>query len=56
MQVNTIVEGVTHKVRRQIEELERATGTDNVTALTVDGVPIDSYITRFVLLTQNLAS
>ncbi|CAM6127269.1 unnamed protein product [Calypogeia fissa] len=45
--VNTVVEGVTHKVRRQIEELERVTGTDNVTALTVDGVPIDSYVTRF---------
>ncbi|BBN09446.1 V-type H+-transporting ATPase subunit C [Marchantia polymorpha subsp. ruderalis] len=43
---NSVVEAITHKIRRQIEELERATGHEN-TSLTVDGVPIDSYITRF---------
>lgn len=44
---NAFVEGVTHKIRRQIDELERASGVD-AGALTVDGVPIDSYLTRFV--------
>ncbi|RDX97434.1 V-type proton ATPase subunit C, partial [Mucuna pruriens] len=44
---NNFVEGVTHKIRRQIEELERASGV-NSGGLTVDGVPVDSYLTRFV--------
>ncbi|CAL9085549.1 V-type proton ATPase subunit [Musa troglodytarum] len=44
---NAFIEGVTHKIRRQIEELEKASGVE-VGALTVDGVPIDSYLTRFV--------
>ncbi|KHN28568.1 V-type proton ATPase subunit C [Glycine soja] len=44
---NNFVEGVTHKIRRQIEELERVSGIDTG-ALTVDGVPVDSYLTRFV--------
>ncbi|CAN6472418.1 unnamed protein product [Victoria cruziana] len=43
---NSFVEGVSHKIRRQIEELEKAAGVESGT-LTVDGVPIDSYITRF---------
>ncbi|ERN06184.1 hypothetical protein AMTRI_Chr06g192430 [Amborella trichopoda] len=44
---NSFVEGVSHKLRRQIEELERSSGVETGT-LTVDGVPVDSYITRFV--------
>ncbi|RWR74448.1 V-type proton ATPase subunit C [Cinnamomum micranthum f. kanehirae] len=44
---NTFVEGVSHKIRRQVEELERASGVETG-ALTVDGVPVDSYLTRFV--------
>ncbi|CAM8898591.1 hypothetical protein QQ045_028464 [Rhodiola kirilowii] len=44
---NSFVEGVSHKIRRQIEELERAAGVES-TGLTVDGVPVDSYLTRFV--------
>lgn len=44
---NAFVEGVTHKIRRQIDEMERSSGV-NAGALTVDGVPIDSYLTRFV--------
>ncbi|RVX17909.1 V-type proton ATPase subunit C [Vitis vinifera] len=44
---NSFVEGVTHKIRRQIEELERGSGGES-NALTVDGVPVDSYLTRFV--------
>jgi V-type H+-transporting ATPase subunit C len=40
------VEGVTHKVKRQIDELERVAIADS-SALAVDGVPIDSYVTRF---------
>ncbi|OEL31987.1 V-type proton ATPase subunit C [Dichanthelium oligosanthes] len=44
---NIFVEGVSHKIRRQIEELERAGGVDSG-ALTVDGVPVDTYLTRFV--------
>ncbi|KAF5748667.1 V-type proton ATPase subunit C [Tripterygium wilfordii] len=43
---NSFVEGVSHKIRRQIEELERVSGVES-SALTVDGVPIDSYLTRF---------
>nr|KJB76320.1 hypothetical protein B456_012G082900 [Gossypium raimondii] len=44
---NTFIEGVSHKIRRQIEELERVSGLE-INALTVDGVPVDSYLTRFV--------
>ncbi|KAF8400042.1 hypothetical protein HHK36_015917 [Tetracentron sinense] len=44
---NSFVEGVSHKIRRQIEELERVSGVES-SALTVDGVPVDSYLTRFV--------
>ncbi|KAG6467084.1 hypothetical protein ZIOFF_075092 [Zingiber officinale] len=44
---NAFIEGVTHKIRRQIEELEKASGLE-VGSLTVDGVPVDSYLTRFV--------
>ncbi|CAJ1790224.1 unnamed protein product [Sphenostylis stenocarpa] len=44
---NNFVEGVTHKIRRQIEELQRVSGVDSG-GLTVDGVPVDSYLTRFV--------
>lgn len=47
MQSNNFVEGVSHKIRRQIEELERVAGVET-TALTVDGVPVDSYLTRSV--------
>ncbi|KAJ1391995.1 Vacuolar ATP synthase subunit C superfamily [Sesbania bispinosa] len=41
------MEGVSHKIRRQIEELERISGVESG-GLTVDGVPVDSYLTRFV--------
>ncbi|KAF8020892.1 hypothetical protein BT93_G1334 [Corymbia citriodora subsp. variegata] len=44
---NSFVEGVSHKIRRQIEELERVSGVES-SSLTVDGVPVDSYLTRFV--------
>ncbi|XP_019429674.1 PREDICTED: V-type proton ATPase subunit C-like isoform X2 [Lupinus angustifolius] len=44
---NNFMEGVSHKIRRQIEELERVSGGDSG-GLTVDGVPVDSYLTRFV--------
>ncbi|XP_057459780.1 V-type proton ATPase subunit C-like [Actinidia eriantha] len=44
---NAFIEGVSHKIRRQIEELERVSGVIS-TSLTVDGVPVDSYLTRFV--------
>ncbi|XP_020599282.1 V-type proton ATPase subunit C [Phalaenopsis equestris] len=44
---NAFIEGVAHKIRRQIEELERASGIESL-ALTVDGVPVDTYLTRFV--------
>uniref|UniRef100_A0A2P2KZW8 V-type proton ATPase subunit C n=1 Tax=Rhizophora mucronata TaxID=61149 RepID=A0A2P2KZW8_RHIMU len=44
---NSYIEGVSHKIRRQIEELERVSGAES-NALTVDGVPVDSYLTRFV--------
>lgn len=44
---NTFVEGVSQKIRRQIEELEKVSGVES-NVLTVDGVPVDSYLTRFV--------
>ncbi|KAG6413207.1 hypothetical protein SASPL_125914 [Salvia splendens] len=43
---NNFIEGVSHKIRRQIEELERVSGVVS-SSLTVDGVPVDSYLTRF---------
>ncbi|KAE8695701.1 V-type proton ATPase subunit C [Hibiscus syriacus] len=42
---NTFIEGVSHKIRRQIEELEKVSGLET-NALTVDGVSVDSYLTR----------
>ena len=45
VQSNSFVEGVSHKIRRQIEDLERVSGVES-SALTVDGVPVDSYLTR----------
>lgn len=44
---NSFVESVSHKIRRQIEELERVSGIES-SSLTVDGVPVDTYLTRFV--------
>eukprot|EP00262_Sarcandra_glabra_P021314 TRINITY_DN8950_c0_g1_i1.p1 TRINITY_DN8950_c0_g1~~TRINITY_DN8950_c0_g1_i1.p1 ORF type:complete len:406 (+),score=62.69 TRINITY_DN8950_c0_g1_i1:90-1220(+) len=44
---NSFVEGVSHKIRRQIEDLEKVSGVESA-VLTVDGVPVDSYLTRFV--------
>lgn len=46
LQSNNFMEGVSHKIRRQIEELERISGVES-SALTVDGVPVDSYLTRY---------
>lgn len=46
-QSNSFVEGVSHKIRRQIEELERVSGVES-SSLTVDGVPVDSYLTRWI--------
>ncbi|CAA0819640.1 V-type proton ATPase subunit C [Striga hermonthica] len=47
LKANNFIEGVSHKIRRQIEELERVSGVVS-SSLTVDGVPVDSYLTRFV--------
>ncbi|KAB5516206.1 hypothetical protein DKX38_026854 [Salix brachista] len=44
---NSFIEGVSQKTRRQIDELERVSHVES-NALTVDGVPVDSYLTRFV--------
>ncbi|KAH9791657.1 V-type proton ATPase subunit C [Citrus sinensis] len=44
---NSFVESVSHKIRRQIEELERVSGIES-SSLSVDGVPVDTYLTRFV--------
>ncbi|CAK9177465.1 unnamed protein product [Ilex paraguariensis] len=44
---NSFIEGVSQKIRRQIEELERVSGVVS-SSLTVDGAPVDSYLTRFV--------
>ncbi|KAI5021970.1 hypothetical protein ZWY2020_058700 [Hordeum vulgare] len=45
MPSNIFIKGVSHKIRRQIEDLERVGGVEHGT-LTVDGVPVDSYLTR----------
>lgn len=47
LQSNSFMEGVSHKIRRQIEELERISGVVS-SGLTVDGVPVDSYLTRSI--------
>lgn len=44
---NNFIEAASHKIRRQIEDLERVSGVLS-SSLTVDGVPVDSYLTRFV--------
>eukprot|EP00897_Mesotaenium_endlicherianum_P000750 jgi/Mesen1/10676/ME000009S10467 len=46
VKANAFVDGVTKKISRQIEELDK--GEAEASTLAVDGVPIDSYITRFV--------
>eukprot|EP00850_Spirogloea_muscicola_P012026 SM000076S21847 [mRNA] locus=s76:491940:495057:+ [translate_table: standard] len=43
---NNFVEAVVHKIRRQLEDMEKAAGVEAGT-LSVDGVPIESYLTRF---------
>ncbi|WVZ14944.1 hypothetical protein V8G54_012510, partial [Vigna mungo] len=47
--LNNFVERVTHKIKRQIEELQRVSGVDSGGVI-VDGVPVDSYLTRFASL------
>lgn len=46
------MEGVSQKIRRQIEELERISGVES-NALTVDGVPVDSYLTRYMSFSRS---
>ena len=43
-----VVDGVVHKIRRQIEDLERDGGGADSGAPTVDGVPVESYLSRSV--------
>jgi hypothetical protein len=45
VQVNSTVENIASKIKRQVDDLDRASGNE-VTGLTVDGIPVDSYITR----------
>lgn len=45
MQSNAFIEGCSHKIRRQIEDLEKVSGI-LASSLTVDGVPVDSYLTK----------
>ncbi|CAM0955221.1 unnamed protein product [Alopecurus aequalis] len=42
-----VIEGAVHKIRQQIQDLEREAGAESGTP-TVDGVPVDSYLSRFV--------
>ncbi|KAL4575229.1 hypothetical protein LXL04_022071 [Taraxacum kok-saghyz] len=44
---NSFIEGCSHKIRRQIEDLEKVSGI-LASSLMVDGVPVDSYLTKFV--------
>nr|GEW36331.1 V-type proton ATPase subunit C-like [Tanacetum cinerariifolium] len=41
------IEGCSHKIRRQIEDLEKVSGILS-SSLTVDGVSVDSYLTKFM--------
>jgi V-type H+-transporting ATPase subunit C len=43
---NAFIEGVSQKIRRQIDELEKVSSSEGG-ALTVDGVPVETYVTRF---------
>jgi hypothetical protein len=45
VQTNAFVEGVTCKIRREIEEIERFTGSESL-SLCVNGVPVEIYFTR----------
>ena len=45
VQSNAFIEGVSHKIRRQIEELERVSGMIS-SSMTVEDIPVDSYLTR----------
>ncbi|KAK3184746.1 hypothetical protein Dsin_032032 [Dipteronia sinensis] len=47
LQSNSFVEGVSHKIKRQIEDLERVSDVESG-YLAVDRVPFDFYLTRFV--------
>ncbi|KAL4566713.1 hypothetical protein LXL04_030835 [Taraxacum kok-saghyz] len=47
LKANTFIEACSHKIRRQIEDLEKLSGILS-SSLTVDGVPVDSYLTKFV--------
>jgi hypothetical protein len=47
VQSNALIEGVWHKIRRQIEDLEGEEGAGSGT-LAVDGVPIETYLSRSV--------
>uniref|UniRef100_A0A0C9RG98 V-type proton ATPase subunit C n=1 Tax=Wollemia nobilis TaxID=56998 RepID=A0A0C9RG98_9CONI len=46
VKANSFVEGVTQKIRRQIEDLEKQSSLDTG-VLSVEGIPVDAYITRF---------
>ncbi|KAM7475784.1 hypothetical protein LguiB_023027 [Lonicera macranthoides] len=47
IKLNIFIEGVSHKIQHQIEELDRVSGIIS-TSLTVDGVLVDSYLARFM--------
>ncbi|KAM0851680.1 hypothetical protein ACQ4PT_052281 [Festuca glaucescens] len=53
VQSNVLIEGVSLKIRRQIEDLERDRGAGSGT-LAVDGVPVDSYLSS--LTTRDLSN
>nr|GEZ32996.1 V-type proton ATPase subunit C-like [Tanacetum cinerariifolium] len=44
---NTFIEGCSHKIRRQLEDLEKVSGILS-SSLTVDGVPVDTYLTKLL--------
>lgn len=45
-QATVYVEGVAQKMRRQVEDLDRGSSTPTP-SLSVDGVSLESYITRW---------
>jgi V-type H+-transporting ATPase subunit C len=47
VQSNVLIEGLALKIRKQIEDLERDRNAGSGT-LAVDGVPVDSYLSRSV--------
>nr|GEZ58865.1 V-type proton ATPase subunit C-like [Tanacetum cinerariifolium] len=50
--LNTFIKGCSHKIRRQIYDLEKVSGNLS-SSLTVDGVSVDTYLTNVGIQTKS---